>query len=338
LASTFERCKSRDVMIRDLSETLSKMLDDENLKGRFADLFDAHIAFDRPDEGFKPAHTTVNLFLYDVREDVELRSNEPIIARNKAEAAIHRPPLRIACSYLVTAWPVGGTDAPWQEHRLLSQVLMVLSQYPKIPDRFLQGQLKEQRPESIEEARKLYPPSPMITAQADGLKNPHEFWTAIGNKLRPSISVTVTISMQPFEPEIADLVTGSDLRIGGRALPIDDQHPNKLDAATLQGPFRVVGKVTTDDQTPKPIAAAKVELTSTNLTGITDVMASIHLETKTDDDGVFRFTQTLASGDAAALVPPGAYTLRVTKDQRQKEREITVPATAGGNYNVTLTG
>jgi len=325
-------------MIRDLSETLQKMLDDEALKIFFKDLFDAHIAFDRPDEGFKPTQTTMNLFLYDIREDMELRSNELVITRDNGDAKIHRPPLRVACSYLVTAWPVGN-DLTLQEHRLLSQVLMVLSQYPKIPDKFLQGKLKEQRPQDPEaEGRKLYPPSPMITAQADGLKNPHEFWTAIGNKLRPSISVTVTISMQPFEPEIADLVIASDLRIAERALPIDDQHPNRLQLATLQGPFRVVGKVTTDDQTPTPIAAAKVELTSTNLTGITDVMASIHLETKTDDDGVFRFTQTLASGDAAALVPPGAYTLRVTKDQRQKEREITVPAPAGGNYNVTLTG
>ena len=176
----------------------------------------------------------------------------------------------------------------------------------------------------------------MITARADALKEPAEFWTAIGNKLRPSISLTVTISMQPFEPEIADLVTASDLRLGERALPIDDQHPNKLETASLQGPFRVVGKVTDDAEQPKPLSGATVKLTSLNLTGITDVRATIHLETTTDSSGVYRFTQRLASGDAAALVPPGTYTLSVTKEAKQQEVEITVPAPAGRNYNVTL--
>jgi hypothetical protein len=37
----------------------------------------ALIAFDRANDGFKPAQTTVDLFLFDVRENVELRRNEP---------------------------------------------------------------------------------------------------------------------------------------------------------------------------------------------------------------------------------------------------------------------
>jgi hypothetical protein len=30
---------------------------------------------------------------------------------------IHRAPKRVACTYLVTAWPVGGTDLALQEQR-----------------------------------------------------------------------------------------------------------------------------------------------------------------------------------------------------------------------------
>ena len=46
----------------------------------------------------------------------------------------------------------------------------------------------------------------MMTAQTDGLKEPAEFWTAIGNKLRPSLTVTVTIGMEVFAPVTAPIV------------------------------------------------------------------------------------------------------------------------------------
>ena len=126
-------------MIRGLSETLRAMLDDKALKDRFKDLFDASISFERPDEGFQPSQATVNLFLYDVRENMELRSNEQIIERHKAQATIHRAPLRVGCSYLVTAWPgkLTGDDLALGEHRLLSQALQVLARYPTIPADFL---------------------------------------------------------------------------------------------------------------------------------------------------------------------------------------------------------
>ena len=48
----------------------------------------------------------IDLFLYDVRENHDLRSNE---WWKRREAAAQRsagcPPVRIDCSYLITAWP-----------------------------------------------------------------------------------------------------------------------------------------------------------------------------------------------------------------------------------------
>ena len=41
---------------------------------------------------------------------MELRSNEPTLRRLNGQVEIQRPPLRVACSYLITAWPIGGTD------------------------------------------------------------------------------------------------------------------------------------------------------------------------------------------------------------------------------------
>ena len=120
-------------MINELSETLRALLDDPALAAAFPELAAAQVVFDRPAEQFNPSQTTIDLFLYDVREDMELRSNEPVVERLNGRAVIKRPPLRVACSYLLTAWAVGGGELPLQEQKILSQALMVLARYPTIP-------------------------------------------------------------------------------------------------------------------------------------------------------------------------------------------------------------
>ena len=182
-------------MIDDLSRTLRAILQNKELTAAFPELDKALIVFDPPVAGFAPTQPTVNLFLYDIRENMELRSNEPLQTRlinpdAKGDVEIKRPPLRVACSYLITAWSVDAMEPALQEHRLLGQALQVLSSHATIPETFLQGQLRNQ-----------VPSLPMLTARSNGLKDPSEFWTALGNKLRPSISVTVTISMEKIEPK-----------------------------------------------------------------------------------------------------------------------------------------
>src|SRR6266700_8434571 len=168
-------------MIADLSETLRAILQDPSVP---PELGASDIVFDRPTDPFTPSKTTVDLFLYDLRENTELRSNEQVVTRVGHQSIIHPAPLRLNCSYLVTAWPVGGAELALQEHRLLSQVLRTLGQYPMIPAQYLQGSLIGQDP-----------PLPMIELHPDALKTMSEFWTAVGNKLRASLTVTVTISV-----------------------------------------------------------------------------------------------------------------------------------------------
>src|ERR1700693_6243463 len=117
-------------MIRDLSETLKKVLHDPVFATQFPELNTADIVFERPLDPFAPLKTTVDLFLYDVRENLELRSNEYTVEYIHGQAVTHPATLRLACSYLVTAWPVGGLDIALQEHRLLTQILCVLLRSP----------------------------------------------------------------------------------------------------------------------------------------------------------------------------------------------------------------
>jgi hypothetical protein len=158
----------------------------------------------------------IDLFLYDIRENLELRNAEPLLERINGQAVRRPPPMRVDCTYLVTAWPVSGTELPLQEHRLLAQTLQVLARYPTIPAAFLQDSLKGQEP-----------PLPLVTSQTGGLKEPAEFWSAIGGRLRPSLSVTVTIGLEVFAAETLPLVRTEQIRIvqrpsiGGRVLAAD---------------------------------------------------------------------------------------------------------------------
>src|SRR3954470_2810 len=124
-------------MIRDLSLSLRALLT-QGAAG-LPELATAQVSFDRPADGFNPAQPTVSLFLYDVRENVELRNREPNVSIVNGQVSRVAPPRRMSCSYLVTAWPgnVTGDELALREHRLLSQVLVLLMRNPTIPARYL---------------------------------------------------------------------------------------------------------------------------------------------------------------------------------------------------------
>jgi hypothetical protein len=210
--------------IDDLSHTLEAVLQDAGFATMFPELAAADIVFDRPLDPFTPPKTTVDLFLYDIRENLDLRLNEVTTTRVGNQVITHPAALRLACSYLVTAWPVGGTDLPLQEQRLLSEVLVVLSHYPIIPSTFLFGSMIGQDPSL-----------PMVALHPDALKNLAEFWSSLGSKLKASLTVTVTISV-PIFSDIADFpvtaetigvtqgsATETLIEVGGQVLNLASQ-------------------------------------------------------------------------------------------------------------------
>jgi hypothetical protein len=295
-------------MIRDLSQTLRAILTQSNLPSELAR---AQIVFDRPTEQFKPSQTSVDVFLYDIRENVELRSNEPIVERQNGQAVIHSPPMRVACSYLITAWPVGvsGDELFLQEHRLLSQALQVLSRYPTIPQQFLQGSLRQQEP-----------PLPMLTSHIDNLKTTGEFWTALGNQLRPSISVTVTISMDVFTPEApVPLVVAVDVRLESQRSPVNAAEFFQGSPDSRAEFFRIGGQLTGADN--KPVVDATVTLVESALTATTDAKGRYELSSIPYRPGS----------------PPSDHTLRVQAGSLVREFTIRLPPPNQSSYNLQLT-
>ena len=159
-------------------------------------LSDTAVRYDRMNEGALPGVQTINLFLYDIREDKGLQNNEPLVKRNNGGYTVTPPPLRVACTYLVTAWCGPKEDDVLTEQKLLDQVLMAFAKHPTISTEFLVGDLSQQDP-----------PVPLMTSLLDGLKNPVEFWTVVGYKLRPALTVTATISLQPADLIPTGIVT-----------------------------------------------------------------------------------------------------------------------------------
>lgn len=190
-------------MINDLDRTLEELLERELPP----DLVDqVTISFATPDDQFPPSSVTlpaIDLFLYDVRENRELRTNEWVLERNgDGTAAKKRPPVRVACSYLITAWPSDSSTTPAQdEHHLLSEVMQVLLRHPTIPEPVLQGSLAGQEP-----------PLPAITLQQGQLQSIGEFWQALGGKPKAALNYTVTFAVEVHEPVDASLVTTKVLK------------------------------------------------------------------------------------------------------------------------------
>ena len=187
-------------MLQDLDATLKAMLQHElprPLNDQIA------ISFDTPDDQFPPPAVTppaIDLFLYDVRENRDLRSNDWSVQRESDGTARRSMPLvRVDCSYLITAWPSTSTpNRSADEHRLLSEVMQVLLRFPTLPEYYQQGIL------TIQEL-----PLPTAVLQPGHLQSLGEFWQALGGKPKAALNYTVTIAVPPFASVDVPLVLES---------------------------------------------------------------------------------------------------------------------------------
>ena len=188
-------------MIHDLDQSLAALLSRE-LPGRDQ----ITVSFAAPDDQFAVKLPAVDLFLYDLRENLELRSNDDEIERHDDGTATRfQPPVRVVASYLITAWPGGAgghSDSSEDEHKLLGAVMRALLRFRKLPREVLKGSLANQDL-----------PLPVSTLQPGRLQSLGEFWQALGGKPKAALNYTVTLSVDLNESEDSRLVTEKEIRI-----------------------------------------------------------------------------------------------------------------------------
>ncbi|BAZ00613.1 hypothetical protein NIES37_46080 [Tolypothrix tenuis PCC 7101] len=186
-------------MLDDLDSTLEQLITHELPGLNKSTETTVAISFDMPIEGSIKQKPAINLFLYDVRENLELRSSEWSVQRLQNGTAVKkRSPARIDCSYLITAWV--NSDDPQQEHHILGEVMKLLLRYKTLPAAILQGSLKGQEPL----------PSG-VSLRSSYLQSLGEFWQAIGGKPKAALTYTVTIAV-PVEEAATEVPLVLDAR------------------------------------------------------------------------------------------------------------------------------
>ena len=190
-------------MISDVDEALRNLILDSLTVSRQ----NVDIKYDLPsrDWASRLNRPTINLFLFDIRENLRLRGAEQArqfpLPNGKVE--VRRNPVRIDLRYLLTAW----TKDPEDEHLLLSDALYTLLRNPVIPDQYASEQMKKQQFQTILDAA-VYQPEHGPTEKAT------EIWGVIGNDIHAGFIVTVTITVDPYEPLVFPQVSSVERNLG----------------------------------------------------------------------------------------------------------------------------
>ena len=292
-------------MIDQLDQTLKDILDDDRMLRElpeFKELKEAEINFDIPQEKYAPQQDTVNLYLYDIHENRELRDAVPIYKIVNGKYEKRNPPLRIDCSYMVTAWSAQNKDkALDNEHKILSQALMWLSQFPIIPEDYLPDTWKDK-------FSPAYQPFPVYlsVAQQDGVKQAGEFWAALGSPPRPYLNVVITITMDMYK-QVPEPVPVVITKITGYA-QLNESRPPEED-------IQIGGRITNTSDPPIGIKNAVVTITDLNVV------------TSSDENGYYSF----------AHLTTGQFTFNVrVKNYQAKTVDMVIPADQGKNYDIQL--
>ncbi|QXE33811.1 DUF4255 domain-containing protein [Streptomyces sp. GMY02] len=167
-------------MIHEVDDALRSLVRGEALGGT-----QVSVVFDAPNREWaaKVNAPTVNMYLYDIREDLRRRSRG--LANEYGErgtvVARHRPPRYFKLSYLITAW----TRRPEDEHRLLSSLLLCLLRHDAVPRAHLTGLLAE-LPLTVPMTIALPPPEDRSFA---------DVWSALGGELKPSLDLVVSVPL-----------------------------------------------------------------------------------------------------------------------------------------------
>lgn len=203
-------------MLRDLDETIKQLL----IKAGGFDPSQVEISFNIPNREWSEklgARPALNCYLFDIHERRALREEGwRVDGRATHESRRRQPPLFFELTYLITAWTRNVED----EHLLLWEVLETLVRFPALNDANVllyqdpEQDVRENKWLKQEPAQPTADEPPRLTdclhgalldypwpitaqvAQMEGvLKSPGEFWTALENHLKPSLSYVVTLGL-----------------------------------------------------------------------------------------------------------------------------------------------
>lgn len=207
-------------MIQEVDAALEALIRRDVLNGARVE-----VVFDAPTKDWVARRNapTINIYLYDIREDLSRREVAPRPYREPGAQFVteHRlPPRRFRLSYLVTAW----TQRPEDEHRLLAACLTTLVRNEILPQDLTTGSLAAS-------------PFPVILSVALPLpaeRSIADVWSALGGELKPSLDLTAIAPLDPLwrEPAAKPVLDEPVLGVGGPG--IQAEQPARRGRATAR--------------------------------------------------------------------------------------------------------
>jgi hypothetical protein len=169
-------------MINEVDESLRSLVKAEVINGA-----DVDVLFEAPTRDWASRRNTpaVDLYLYDIREDLRRRQTGMIEVRNEKGIVVERRPVPryFKLAYLITAW----TQRPEDEHRLLSAILACFMRHDFVPESAMTQLLRDL--EVPLEVMIAYPPPEN--------RQVSDVWSSLGGDLKPSVDLVVTMALQP---------------------------------------------------------------------------------------------------------------------------------------------
>ena len=230
-------------MISELDESIRQLF----VKVGGFDPAEIDVSFDIPNREWSTgiSKPTLNCYLFDIRENLELKQHGMQTERQGQHGAVRRRPrLYFDLTYVVTAW----TRAVEDEHRLLWHALRTLLRFSTLPVEHLQGELRE-----------LDVPIYARTAQSNGvLKSPGEFWTALENQIKPSLAYLITLAFDRDALPTGPPVFTTTIRVRQDTAPPEKAEEMIWFAGTVR------------DDAGEPVAGATVEIEGHALQALSD--------------------------------------------------------------------
>jgi hypothetical protein len=224
-------------MINEVDEALGNLVKAEVVNGA-----DVEVLFEAPTREWASRRNTptVDLYLYDIREDLRRRQTGTIERRDEKGVVVERRPVPryFKLAYLITAW----TQRPEDEHRLLSAILACFMRHDFIPESAMTPLLLELG----------LPLQVMIAYPPPEDRQVSDVWSSLGGDLKPSVDLVITMAIQPDTLyEIAQAVM-APLRlraVGHTTYDVEDdiRHLPDPAGAAVAAPAPVVA--------PAPVAA-----------------------------------------------------------------------------------
>lgn len=291
-------------MLDHLDELLRQLL-----STRVPGLAANRIGFVPPDKDWRTAVATattnaLNVYLVELRENRNLRSNERFLQQSNGEYSQTLSPVRLDCIYLISAWsPISLNplvESAVDEHVLLYDVAQALLASLPLDAAaiYAPGPLPGGFPDAL-----LDPPPPAAVTPPEGFAKLPDFWMRMDSVWKPVVELIVTIPVVPVSRPLGPPVTTMTERFGPRS----DGTVTALEVLiTIGGVVRANGQ---------PVSGAWVRL----------VELGTMLTTNTA--GQFTFVGLVA----------GSYTLEAgSAGYAAHQRAITVPSDSG-EYDISLT-